>query len=194
MERVKHHYCWLKVVMLSAMPLEEELSGEVAGEAWAQFMWSHGAGHGIAAPSTFSLMPPGSPMPSLFSLLPPGSPKKKTSSAQPSAISAPPAPTPQTVGADELDSAVSQDETGATPHVVRGLMFGGATFMGLWQFEQTVPGLHPAREDRRLRIVCQPVLGTREEALTWLDGKEGQAWRDDALSLALLAFVAVGTL
>lgn len=199
MERVKHHYCWLKVVNPEAAFAEEPSgdAGEIRRDAWTQISWTHGHGHGVAAPSTFSLKPPGSPaakksLDDRFALKPPPAPKKKASGA--AGKQSGPASQPLSL----KPPAVATSAAPLPPRMMQvvpppGLMFGGATFMGCWQFEQTAAD-RDGGEEPGPWISCQPVLGTRQEAQAWLDGPEGRAWRRNALSVSLLAFVAIGEL
>ncbi|MFG6430655.1 hypothetical protein [Roseateles sp. LYH14W] len=68
------------------------------------------------------------------------------------------------------------------------LVFGGATFMGGWQFEAD-----PASSDgKRVALRFMPIVGSRADALAWRATDPGKAWAKDALAISLLSFAAIG--
>jgi hypothetical protein len=71
------------------------------------------------------------------------------------------------------------------------LAFAGTSFLGAWHADAIAGG---SSGDRNLRIVHRPVPGRRDEALRWLDSPEGGAWLEGALAHSLIAFVAIGEL
>lgn len=88
--------------------------------------------------------------------------------------------------------AVAGEHSSPDGAAVANWMFGGATFVAGWNFEEpAIPGLDGGHG---LAIVYQPIVGSREDAFDWIASAAGRQWCQDALKVSLMSFVAMGDL
>lgn len=70
------------------------------------------------------------------------------------------------------------------------LTFAGATFMGGWQAERDPFGA----SNGSVALHFMPIVGTRGDALDWRTTPAGKDWAEGALAISLLTFTAIGDL
>lgn len=239
MERVKHHYCWVKAFRVEGpAPASGSVAMQASSPSWMTLnvppFDQNTVGfstHKMAAPAFGRpvIMSPIVPVPARHQPkagadsapnsppVPVPAPQRLPDGVSPNPnVPVPAQPVPPNADGGATDKSLSSNSTpsasygpstpppgpppgGATqmqaPPLPSGeMMLAGATFMGAWQLENFAAGGDAGKDSGHVVFAWQPILGSRDAAMAWRASPAGQAWCRDALSLLLVAFVAVGEL
>lgn len=223
MERIKHHFCWVKTVDGAA-----KTARPASGITTANLLvaWSSGA-EGVAAPSGVERFIAGGITPQHGGVPPPKSLSKALAQPATAAMLPATASSPRTesvAGSSDPASGAGDDKHGGVPPPGPAAASSAKSLVPppppVFDPELSVKHgpvppsqrrlvfagasmagawafdhlrLTGAPDGEDLRHEFQVVLGDESDALAWLDSSSGQEWLLDAKAVSLITFAVIGT-